>query len=249
MNLRSCCAATHILAFVLACAALAGGSLPASAQFGPYFLPLVNGGGSSLVVATNGAVTECSGRLGFNDQPGLECKTIGVISVPTTGGLYHLEAFGNSAGLPQGQLFRNASNGQVWGCSQTADINGLPTGQCVQFNSVPTDANPPFETQTTVGALTSVNSESRVTITDILSTGVVFECTTFLSKETSGTPTGQCKQIGTITAVPTGVSVTGTHVGDVVVFYASTTPETTRLGQCVSDYNSSTLAPVGACIK
>jgi hypothetical protein len=42
------------------------------------------------VVSTNGGVTECSGRLGFNDWPGLECKTIGVISVPTTGGLYHL---------------------------------------------------------------------------------------------------------------------------------------------------------------
>jgi len=237
-----------VLAFVTSGATFIVGSLPASAQ---YHSQLVNGGGASLTVAGNGAVTECSGLTGPGDKPGLGCKVIGTVSVPANGGFYHISAFGNSAGLPQGHLFGNARNGVVWGCSQTTNADGLPNGQCVKFNSVPPDPDPPSENQSTVteGTRGSVNGESYVTMTDVLSTGLVFECTTFLSNKTSGAPTGHCEQIGTVSKVPSGASVSTINAGDVDFYYAVSGTTTTRLGQCVRDYNPSTLAPVGACIK
>lgn len=65
----------------LADAASERGTVEATSQFGPYFAELVNGGGSSLILSSNGVVTECSGRLGGSNKPGLGCKNIGSIFV------------------------------------------------------------------------------------------------------------------------------------------------------------------------
>jgi hypothetical protein len=249
--------AARIAAFALAFmpllppAALADavkGSAPASSQFGPYFAQLVNGGGSSLILSSNGVVTECSGRLGSSNKPGQRCKNIGTIFVPPSSGPYANEGFGNSAGHPQGWVFINPTNGIVWGCSQTSDTNGLPNGQCVRFNSIAADATPlgiSLETPAPNAALGSVQGLSWVTFTLPRSNGAVFECTAFLSRQTSGTPSGKCAQIGTITAPGQSALVFIYSLGDVDFYYR----EGTRLGQCVRDYNPSTLAPVGGCIK
>ena len=126
----------------LADAASGRRTVPATSQFGPYFAELVNSGGSSLILSSNGVVTECSGRLGGSNKPGLGCKNIGSIFVPPSGGPYAIEGFGNSAGHPQGWVFINPTEGIVWGCSQTSDANGLPSGQCVQFISIAADPTP-----------------------------------------------------------------------------------------------------------
>ena len=255
--------AAHGLAFVVASATFAVGNLPASAQpsegaapspftgAGPYHAQLVNGGGTSLTVAANGVVTECSGLLATGDKPVLGCAVIGTISVPTVGGIYNNPSFGNSAGFFQGHIFRNWQNGHIWGCSQTTDANGLPNGQCVQFESVPADPGARDESQSLLTHATwgSVNGESFVTMSDILSTGYVFECTGFLSKGTSGAPTGHCVHIGNLTALPSGDTVAATVAGDVDFYYAVNGSTSTPIGQCVRDYNPSTLAPVGACLK
>ena len=88
----------HAFAFtlLLAPAALADATsgrrtVPATSQFGPYFAELVNSGGSSLILSSNGVVTECSGRLGGSNKPGLGCKNIGSIFVPPSGGPYASE--------------------------------------------------------------------------------------------------------------------------------------------------------------
>jgi hypothetical protein len=231
-----------------------GGSAPPSVQFGPFFAQLVNGGGSSLTVSSNGVVMECSGRLGGTNKPALACDKIGVIFAPPSSGLYHIVGFGNSAGHWQGRVFFDPTHGIVWGCSQTSDENGLPSGKCVRFNSIAADATPPafyVFVPATNAALGSVHGLSWVTFTIPQSNGAVFECTAFLSKGTSGTPFGKCAKIGTITAPGKGAFVTTYSLGDVDFFYSGTSipSTTTRLGQCVRDYNPSTPAPVGACIK
>jgi hypothetical protein len=233
----------------LADAASGSGSAPATSQFGPYFAELVNGGGSSLTLLNTGVVTECSGRLGSSNKPGLGCKNIGAIFVPPTSGPYVNEGFGNSAGHPQGWVFIHPTKGIVWGCSQTSDANGMPNGQCVQFNSIAADATPlglSLEIPASGATLGSVQSVSWVTFTLPRSNGAVFECTAFLSKQTSGTPSGKCIQIGTITTPGPSAFVFIYSLGDVDFYYNS---KGTQLGQCVRDYNPTTLAPVGACIK
>jgi len=248
--------AAHVLAFVMAGATFTVGSLPASAQpfpgAGPFHAQLVNGGASSLTVAANGAVTECSGVLAPGDKPVLKCAVIGTISVPTVGGIFYYPAFGNSTGFYQGYIFRNWQNGHISGCSQTTDADGLPNGQCVKFDSVPADPNAPDNESASLlehGTQGSVHGESWVTISDMLSTGYVFECTGFLSKETSGAPTGRCVQIGTVTAVASGATISVTIAGDVNFYFVVNGSNRTPLGQCVRDYDASTLAPVGACLK
>lgn len=137
----------------------------------------------------------------------------------------------------------------MWGCSQTSDANGLPSGQCVQFNSIAADPTPLALSLTAPApsaALGSAQGLSWVTFTLPRSNGAVFECTAFLSKQTSGTPSGKCAQIGTITAPGQSALVFIYSLGDVDFYYNK---EGTQLGQCVRDYNPSTLAPVGACIK
>jgi hypothetical protein len=233
----------------LADAASGRRTVPATSQFGPYFAELVNSGGSSLILSSNGVVTECSGRLGGSNKPGLGCKNIGSIFAPPSGGPYAIEGFGNSAGHPQGWVFINPTEGIVWGCSQTSDANGLPNGQCVQFNSIAADPTPlalSLSAPAPSADLGSVQGLSWVTFTLPRSNGAVFECTAFLSKQTSGTPSGKCAQIGTITSPGPSALVFIYSLGDVDFYYNK---EGTQLGQCVRDYNPSTLAPVGACIK
>ena len=89
--------------------------------------------------------------------------------------------------------------------------------QCVQFNSIAADTTPPIVYDTVPAfnaALGSVHGLSWVTFTIPRSNGAVFECTAFLSKETSGTPTGKCAP-----APGKGAAVTIDNLGDVEFYY------------------------------